>query len=130
MEGTLTVQNIEGPSSGSNANKIIIPSGQTLVAPGHVINQTRSTSSTQGLVTTSSYTSVWSPSYTPVSDSSIVYATFKLTLKTSRNFVSDTRGKYKIFLGATEISYNAYIGLYDYGWSGLWDNLVYNELTR
>lgn len=30
MSGTLVVQNIQGPSSGVNANKIIIPSGQTL----------------------------------------------------------------------------------------------------
>ena len=32
MSGTLIVQNIQGPSSGANANKIIIPSGQTLDA--------------------------------------------------------------------------------------------------
>ena len=34
MAGTLTVQNIQGPSSGANANKIIIPAGQTLDASG------------------------------------------------------------------------------------------------
>ena len=34
MAGTLTVQNIEGPSSGSDANKVIIPSGQTLDVSG------------------------------------------------------------------------------------------------
>lgn len=34
MAGTLTVQNIEGPSSGSDANKVIIPAGQTLDASG------------------------------------------------------------------------------------------------
>ena len=32
MAGTLTVQNLQGPSSGANANKIIIPSGQTIDA--------------------------------------------------------------------------------------------------
>lgn len=32
MAGTLTVQTIKGPSSGANANKIIIPAGQTLDA--------------------------------------------------------------------------------------------------
>ena len=32
MAGTLTVQNLQGPSTGANANKIIIPSGQTLDA--------------------------------------------------------------------------------------------------
>ena len=34
MAGTLTVQNLQGPSSGANANKVIIPSGQTLDASG------------------------------------------------------------------------------------------------
>ena len=34
---TLHVENLKGLSSGSNANKIIVPSGQTLTAPGHVI---------------------------------------------------------------------------------------------
>jgi hypothetical protein len=34
---TLQVENLIGPTSGSNANKVIIPSGQTLHAPGHVI---------------------------------------------------------------------------------------------
>lgn len=32
MAGTLTVQNLQGPSSGANANKVIIPSGQTIDA--------------------------------------------------------------------------------------------------
>tara|TARA_Y100000589_G_scaffold196708_1_gene185896 strand:+ start:253 stop:828 length:576 start_codon:yes stop_codon:yes gene_type:complete len=34
---TLHVENLKGLSSGGNANKIIIPSGQTFYAPGHVI---------------------------------------------------------------------------------------------
>ena len=34
---TLHVENLKGPTSGANANKIIVPSGQTLTAPGHVI---------------------------------------------------------------------------------------------
>jgi len=37
MAGTLTVQNIEGPSSGANANKVIIPSTNSLYAPNHVV---------------------------------------------------------------------------------------------
>ena len=32
MVGTLTVQNLQGPTSGANANKVIIPSGQTIDA--------------------------------------------------------------------------------------------------
>ena len=34
---TLHVENLKGLSSGGNANKIIVPSGQTLHASGHVI---------------------------------------------------------------------------------------------
>ena len=34
---TLHVENLKGLSSGGNANKIIVPSGQTLSAAGHVI---------------------------------------------------------------------------------------------
>ena len=38
MAGTLTVQNLQGPASGANANKIIVPSGQTLdTSAGSVI---------------------------------------------------------------------------------------------
>ena len=42
MAGTLTVQNIEGPSSGSNANKVIIPSGQTLDVSGATLHKSGS----------------------------------------------------------------------------------------
>ena len=38
MSGTLVAQTIQGPSSGANANKVLIPSGHTLHAAGHVIN--------------------------------------------------------------------------------------------
>ncbi len=34
---TLHVENLKGPTSGANADKIIVPSGQTLHAVGHVI---------------------------------------------------------------------------------------------
>jgi len=34
MAGTLITQNIQGPSTGANANKILVPSGQTLDVSG------------------------------------------------------------------------------------------------
>jgi len=55
MAGTLTVQNIEGPSSGANSNTILIPSGQTLHAPGHVIQAVQHTDNTDYTASTSSY---------------------------------------------------------------------------
>jgi len=41
MASELEVTTIRGLSSGADANKIIVPSGQTLQAPGHVINVTQ-----------------------------------------------------------------------------------------
>jgi len=37
MASELTVQTLRGPTSGANADTILIPSGQTLHAPGHVV---------------------------------------------------------------------------------------------
>ena len=37
MAGTLQVENLIGPTTGANANKVSIPSGQILYVPGHVI---------------------------------------------------------------------------------------------
>ena len=37
MASELIVQNLKGPASGSNANKVIVPSGHELTAAGHVI---------------------------------------------------------------------------------------------
>ena len=38
MASELTVQTLRGPTSGANADTVLIPSGQTLHAPGHVIH--------------------------------------------------------------------------------------------
>ena len=43
MAGTLTVQNIEGPTSGDNANRVIVPSNHELYAAGHVVQVVQST---------------------------------------------------------------------------------------
>ena len=52
---TLHVENLKGLSSGSNANKIIVPSGQTLSAAGHVIQTVSVTYSTQATTTSTSF---------------------------------------------------------------------------
>ena len=52
---TLHVENLKGPTSGANANNIIVPSGQTFNAPGVVVavHNVRSTASTQTINSTS-----------------------------------------------------------------------------
>ena len=37
MASELTVQTIKGPTSGANANTVLVPSGHNLHVPGHVI---------------------------------------------------------------------------------------------
>ena len=55
---TLHVENLKGLGSGGNANKIIVPSGQTLHATGHVlqVQETSDLSSSAILISSSSYT--------------------------------------------------------------------------
>ena len=49
MASELEVTTIRGLSSGSDANKIIVPSGQTLAASGHIVKVTYGTHNTTGL---------------------------------------------------------------------------------
>jgi len=71
MAGTLTVQTLQGPSTGTNANKVLLASGNTLVAPGHVV-QVQSTNYGSRLTSTSStmIATSCSVSITPTSSSS------------------------------------------------------------
>jgi hypothetical protein len=64
MAGTLTVQNLQGPSSGANANKIIVPSGQELHAAGHVVSASRIDLDTEQTFTSASFIDVTNGSIT------------------------------------------------------------------
>ena len=86
MAGTLITQNIQGPSSGANANKILIPSGQTLYAPGHVLQVVQGTKDA-GMNWTSSTSFIdteLSVSITPTTTSS------KILIIHSGNFNQET----------------------------------------
>jgi len=89
MAGTLTVQNIEGPSSGANANKVIIPSGQTLDASGgtmlpsagqvaQVVKSAKNTSASDSSTTTlAEISSDYRISLTPKFSDSFILLTFQ-----------------------------------------------------
>ena len=74
MAGTLTVQNLQGPSSGANANTVLIPSGQTLYAPGHVL-QVQTGIIDRLDMSTTTFTDIGSLTITPSSTSSKIYIT-------------------------------------------------------
>ena len=70
---TLHVENLKGLSSGGNANKIIVPSGQTLTAPGHVIQVVSASDSTAGNTTSTSAIQAWAgTSITPKFSNSLI----------------------------------------------------------
>jgi hypothetical protein len=91
MAGTLTVQNLQGPSSGANANKIIVPSGQELYAAGHVV-QVVSTTKTDVFTTTSaSFVDIagLSLAITPTSASSKVLVQVNVSLGGVDNYYAE-----------------------------------------
>lgn len=119
MAGTLTVQNIEGPSSGANANTVLIPSGQTLHAPGHVIQVVTNTYSTETTSGSTSYTDTGlTGTITPTSTSSKMLVLCNLcsagVVQTSG---ADAKGNYKLLRGSTDLM-EALTRSYDYGNSG------------
>ena len=132
---TLQVENLIGPTSGSNANKVIIPSGQTLdasngfVAPaGSVVNYQSYRDTTLTVLTSSSFSTVYTfPTYTPTLNNSTVVYKFNLLARGYRNSGQDARAKLKFVVdGFTVITDNEF-GNYDYGGHGIWWRYVYSS---
>tara|TARA_Y100000592_G_C5452198_1_gene309356 strand:+ start:256 stop:774 length:519 start_codon:yes stop_codon:yes gene_type:complete len=119
MAGTLTVQNIEGPSSGANANKVILNTGQTLYAPGHVVQVVQATYATETVSGSGSFTDTGlSVSITPTSTSSKVLVMVNVASSgVVNNGGADARGNFRIERGGSTIL-GSDIRSYDYGNSG------------
>ena len=88
--GTLTVQTLQAPTSGANANKVLIPSGHTLDASnglttpaGHVVQYipaTFATFQTRFTTTSNSYaTSGYSLTITPKSATNLILISYHLS---------------------------------------------------
>lgn len=129
MAGTLTVQNLQGPSSGANANKIIVPSGQTIDASagtlvpsaGQVVKTTRYTTTTYVNVASQSYTSVWSGSHTPVLTTSTLIFSYFLTMRATHQGNAEARYFLLLNLDGSEAQAFNTLGTYDYGTHGIWN---------
>ena len=118
MAGTLQVENLIGPTSGSNANKVIIPSGQTLdasngfVAPaGHVIQVVQGLGSTgRQVYSSTSYFNLITASITPkFSTSKILVSVHTSITRKSSAYVRSkiTRGSSDIYIVDTQTGYLA-----------------------
>jgi hypothetical protein len=119
MAGTLTVQNLQGPSSGANANKIIIPSGQTLYAAGHVLQVVQTDYATETTLGSSTFTDTGlSGSITPTSASSNILVVCNLNSAGVQNSSgADAKGRYRVLRNTTEVLESLHRA-YDYGNSG------------
>ena len=91
MAGTLTVQNIEGPSSGANANKVIIP--------GHVIQVVQGSTDTAMTSASTSYADTGlTATITPTSTSS------KILVRIAQHYRFNRYGfSIKIMRGSTNV---------------------------
>lgn len=76
MASELYVETLKGLTSGSNANKVTVGSGQTLYAPGHVLQVVQGTyESTNTTTSTTAVATGLSASITPSSTSSKILVT-------------------------------------------------------
>lgn len=101
MASELIVQTIQGPSSGSNANKVIIPSGQTLYAPGHVLQVVQGSITSQVSTTSTTAASTGlSASITPKSTSSDILVLVSIP---SRATGTTWGMEYKLYRGGSSI---------------------------
>lgn len=116
MASTITVQNIQGPTTGANANKIIIPSGQTLDASGgtlvpsadQVVQYKWYANTGTFDSTASAYTTVQSVNFTPKKSGNIIMARFGGHLyKHNTSNLPSTYGR--LAIGGSQVWQNNYI---------------------
>ena len=137
MASELYVETLKGLTSGANANKVIVPAGQTLDASagtvipssGQIINQEFYTNGAYVNNTTSTYVDFWSVSYTPVLTSSDIYFVWSVYIRTSQDNAAEGRANIRTLVDGTEYSVSQEIGEYDYGNSGTWQNSCYQLLS-
>ena len=89
---TLHVENLKGLSSGGNANKIIVPSGQTLLAGGHVVQVAQYTSASNVTnSTTSTVQSMITGTFTLKNSSNKVLVTMNCITRAGRSSAAGVR---------------------------------------
>lgn len=136
MSGTLVVQNLQGPASGANANKIIVPAGQVLdasagfVAPaGHVIQVVNATTIASPFASTSSsvlVSSGFSVSITPTKIGSRIRVQFQTSMQTTSGY----GGGVSIYNGATNLHASSNYGIGSFCFLNVGTDNYYNAYTE
>lgn len=137
MASELYVETLKGLTSGANANKVIVPAGQTLdasagtVVPsgGQIVNEEFHVLTTQLNNTSTTYADFWSVAYTPVLTSSNIYFIWSVYLRTSQDNAAEARADIRTLVDGTEYAYVQEMSAYDYGNSGIWLQSQYQLLS-
>ena len=93
MASELTVQTIKGPTSGGNANKILIPNTDKIIQKGSIVNISFGTHNTTGLVHSS--------------DSWVQYTGSNITVTKKLGPGNVAGGSYMLIIGHCWIEYSA-----------------------
>ena len=99
MASELTVQTLRGPTSGANANTVLIPSSQTLHAPGHVLQVVSAENTVASSATSSSAVNIISVNITPKSNTSKIYVTASINATTA----SGSRAGVGLYKGSSPV---------------------------
>lgn len=104
MASELIVQTLKGPTSGANANKILLGSGQELYAPGHVIQVVSTSSATYQEISSTTLTdTALTVTITPSSTSSKIFVTTNVIATLIRAANDRIGGKVKVLRDSTTI---------------------------
>lgn len=108
--GTLTVQTLQAPTSGANANKLLVGSGHTLHAAGHIIQVVNGSLSTGVTNTTDTYADTGlTATITPKFATSKILA--NVHVMGIENNVASTGVFLKLLRGSTDLSeWAKYVG--------------------
>lgn len=103
---TLTVQTLQAPTSGANANKLLVGSGHTLHAAGHVIQMVNTSWNTQTAITSQSYTTITGASLaiTPKFSTSKILVLVNLSTSLYDGNTGYCNASYQTLRGSTNIS--------------------------
>ena len=103
---TIKVENLTGLTSGANANKIMVPAGQTLHAPGHVVQMVNTSWNTKTTITANSYTTISGASLviTPKFSTSKILVLANMPTSVYDPNTGYAHAAFNIFRGSTLIS--------------------------
>jgi len=121
MASELQVTTLRGNPTGANANQILIPTGQTLTAPGHVIQCLHASTTTTIHNTTTTFADLtgMTVTITPSATNSLIFISGSIAFTASRASNVDIHARTRLLRDSTEIS-GKDIRTYDYGVGGIY----------